>query len=79
MISKKYRYTLSKDRIEVLNKYKEIDKSSDNIIYDDKIKTAKILKEELLKYDLKEKFCVPTNFGNMNYKFSLFLSDFSKT
>ena len=29
-------------------------------------------------YDLKEKFFAPANFGNMNYKFSLLLSDFLK-
>ena len=52
---KKYRYTLSTNkRIEVLNKYNEINKISDNIIYDNETKDPQnILKEELINlYEL---------------------------
>ena len=46
-----------------------------------KYKPKKFLEEfkkilDMYDYDLKEKFFAPANFGNMNYKFSLLLSDY---
>ena len=103
---KKYRYTLeTKKRIELLNKYLNINENLNSIIFDNESKDPQIiLKELLLKldelylkesntkplefineyknirnnidYDLKEKFFAPSNFGNLNYKYSLLISDF---
>jgi len=105
---KKYRYTIQTNkRIELLNKYLEINKNLYNIIFENEKKEPKVILKEILlnlnelflksknlkplkfsneykiilekyDYDLKEKFFSPSNFGNLNYKFSLLLSDFLK-